>query len=278
MLLVAEQDPPQSGNPSGGDDTWSTYTPPGSSAPDAHQAPPPPQSIGPTHVPYGNPQSYSGTYPPPPGSAGTTGVSVSSDLVSTTRKGCGGIAAIVGLVVFIPVIIGIIFGIKALTDGFDELEEGLSNPFVEAEKPDLSTAAGFEAMLDALREETGSTTVFEAGLYADYAILYAPADQKTKRQYNYYFDGAIRQTGQGTTDNARFDLSTIDTRVVQKLLKKAETGLVEDPTTIYLRIKAPQEYDKGAWFHVSASNAFTESGSFTADKTGKIVSEYRSTE
>ncbi|MDQ4052602.1 MAG: hypothetical protein M3237_07860 [Actinomycetota bacterium] len=269
---MAEQDPPQSGNPSGGDETWSTYTPPTSTpAPDAPQASPPPQSIGPTHVPYGSQQSYSGTYPPAPGSIG---VSVSSDLVSTTSKGCGGIAAIIGLVTFIPVIIGVIFAIRALSSGFDELDDGLGNPFEGAEKPDMTTAAGFEGMLDALREETGGTTVFEAGLYDGYAVIYTPADKSSKRYYLYYYDGEIRRTSQGTTENTRFDLSTIDASVVVRLLKKAETGLVEDPNSVYLSVRAPKEYDDGAWFHVYASNEFTESGYFTADKTGRTIMEH----
>jgi hypothetical protein len=225
-------------------------------------------------VPYGNQGSYSGTYPPAPGSTGSTGISVSSDLVSSTSKGCGGIAAIIGLVTIIPVIIGIIFAIRALSSGFDELDDGLGNPFVGPEKPDMSTAAGFEQMLDALREETGSTTVFEAGLYDGYAVVYAPADKSSKRYYLYYYDGEIRQTSQGSSDNTRFDLSTIDANVVVKLLKKAETGLVEDPTSAYLSIRAPKEYDNGAWFHVYASNDFMESGYFTADKNGKTVLEY----
>ena len=55
------------------------------------------------------------------------------------------------------------------------------------------------------------------------------------------------------------------------LFRKAKTQLVEDPTTIYAIIDKPGEYDDGAWFTVYATNSFTETGYFTADKTGRII-------
>jgi hypothetical protein len=269
---VATQDPPESGTPSGSDETWSTYSPPVSQPyPETPATPPVQESLPPTHVPYGGQSSYSGTYPPAPG---TTGISISSDLVSTRAKGCGAGAAIIALVAVVPVIIAVILGVRAVSSGFDELDEGLSNPFESVEKPDLRTAAGFDQLVDALREENGSTTVFSAGIYKDYAVVYTPADKTSKRYYLQYFDGEVRQTSQGTTDDKRFDLSTIDATIVVKLLKKAETELVEDPTSVYVTIAAPQDYDNGAWFSVYASNDFMESGYFTADKTGKTVMEY----
>lgn len=271
---MANQDPPQSGNPSGGDETWSTYTPPGSNpAPDAHQAPPPPTSIGPTHVPYGSKQDYTGTYPPAPGSGS---VSVSSDLLTSTSKvgktGCG-IVGIFGMVIFIPVVIGLIFAFRALSGGFDSLDDGIGNPFDGGEKPDMTTAESFDGLLDALREETGSTTVFDASLYGEYAVLWVPADKTSKRYYSYYYDGELRKTSQGSTDYARFDLSTIDASVIPKLFAKAQT-LVENPTSTYVLISSPQEHDQGAWFSVYASNDFQESAYFTADKAGQVVMEY----
>ncbi len=269
MLLVAEQDPPKSGQP--GDETWKTYSPPVSQPYPETPSTPPPEQLPPTHVPYGAKQDYSGTYPPAPGSPGVT---LPSNLLSTKTRGCGWIAFVVTAVVFLGIVFGVIAIVRAVSDGFDGLDDGLGGVFDAGEKPDLHSAAGFEDMLDALSNETGSTTVMEVVLYPEYAVLTIPADGNSKRYYSYYYDGDLQRTSQGTTESKRFDLSTIDPAVMVKLIDKAKTATVEDPTTVYAIIEAPAEYMNGAWFSVYASNAFAESGYFTADKNGKIIQEY----
>ena len=177
-------------------------------------------------------------------------------------------------VVFIGIIIGIIAVVRAVTDGIGGLDDGLGDVFDAGEKPDMHSAAGFEDLLDALRNETGGTIVMDAVLYPEYAVLTIPADENSKRYYSYYYDGDLRRTSQGTTEDKRFDLSTIDGTVLVKLIDKAKTETVEDPTTVYAIISAPDQFISGAWFAVYASNAFSESGYFTADKDGKIIQEY----
>jgi hypothetical protein len=261
-------DPPK---PSGGDDTWKTYSPPVSQPiPETPAVPDTPETLPPTHVPYGR-QSYSGTYPAAPGT--TVDTVLSSDLVSTrtAAKGCGVVGLVISLVVFIPLIFGVIVAIRAISGGWDELKDGMGDPFSSAEKPDLHSTAGFNDMVGALKAEMGgSTTVFDVVLYPEYAVVSVPADTTSKRYYSYYYDGDLRRTSQGSTDDTRFDITTIDSNVLVKLLNKAET-LVEDPTSVYAIISAPQEFDQGAWFSVYASNSFQESSYFTADKTGKII-------
>jgi hypothetical protein len=266
VLIVAEQDPPKSG-----DESWTTYTPPTTtSAPDT--AEPKAGELPPTHVPYGNSRSDGGTYPPAPGSTSVT--VISSELVGTrSSKGCGLVATIIMLVVFLPGVFGVIAGIKAISGGFDQLNDGLGSPFSGADKVNLRTAAGFETLLDAVRAETGGTTVFEASLYGEYAGVYIPADPTSKRYYSYHYDGELRKTSQGSTDYTRFDMSTIDSSVIAKLFKRART-LIEDPKMTYVIIRSPSESDQEAWFSVHASNEFMESGYFTADKTGKVVFQY----
>ncbi len=147
----------------------------------------------------------------------------------------------------------------------------MGDPFSGIEKPDMHSAAGFNEMVGALEDEMGgSTTVFDVVVYPEYAVVSVPADKTSKRYYSYYYDGDLRRTSQGTTDDIRFDITTIDPNVMVKLINKAET-LVEDPTSVYAIIGAPTEYDQGAWFSVYASNSFSETGYFTADKTGKII-------
>jgi hypothetical protein len=230
------------------------------------------QPLPPTHVPYGSKQDYAGTYPPAPG---TSGVNLDTELLKSKTRGCGWIAILVTAVVFIGIIIGIIAVVRAVTDGVNGLDDGLDGVFDSGEKPDLHSAGGFDDMLDALRAETGGgTTVMQAVLYPEYAVLTIPADETTKRYYSYYYDGDLRKTSQGTTDSKRFDLATIDPAVMVKLIDKAKTETVEDPTMVYAIIEAPDQYSNGAWFSVYASNSFSESGYFTADKDGKIIQEY----
>ena len=267
---MAEQDPPKD---TPGDDTWTTYSPPVSQpVPETPPVSEAPEVLPPTHVPYGQAQTYSGTYPPAPGSSGTTTVVSSQLLKGSGRSGCGIVGLVVGLVIFLPTIFGVIAGVKAISGGFDELDDGLGNPFSAPEPPDMESAAAFAGVLDALREETGGTTVFDASIYGEYAVLYVPADKTSKRYYSYYYDGDLRRTSQGTTDYKRFDLSTIDASVLTKLFERAET-LVEDPTSKYVLIRSPEDHMNGAWFSVYATNDFMESGYFTADKAGKVVFE-----
>lgn len=277
VLLVADQDPPKDA-PGGGDDTWKTYSPPVSQpvpeTPPVSEAPP---SLPPTHVPYGSKvssSSYSGTYPPAAGSSIDT--VLSSDLVSSSKKGCGIVGLVVAAAVFIPLIIGVIIAVKAISGGWDELQDGMGDPFSVGDKPDMHSVDGWEGMIDALKEETGgSTTVFDAVVYPEYAVITVPVDTTSKRYYSFYYDGDLRKTSQGTTEDLRFDIATIDANVLARLIERAKTELVEDPdpTRIYAIIGAPTEFAKGAWFSVYASNAFSETGYFTADKTGKIVSK-----
>ncbi len=276
---MADQDPPTNA-PGGSDDTWKTYSPPVSQpVPETPPVSEAPQSLPPTHVPYGTKQSsssYSGTYPP---AAGTTIDTVlSSDLVgSGAKKGCGIVGLVIAAIVFIPVIIGVIVAVKALSGGWDELQDGMGDPFSAVGKPDMQSVDGFTDLVSALKEETGgSTGVFDAVIYPEYAVLTVPADKTSKRYYSYYYDGDLRQTSQGTTTKeARFDLSTIDPAVLVKLYEIARTDLVEDPdpTRIYAIISAPTDFTKGAWISVYATNDFSESGYLTADKTGKIISK-----
>jgi hypothetical protein len=265
---VAAQDPPKPGD---GDEHWTTYSPPVSQPiAETPARPETPETLPPTHVPYGTKQSYSGTYPPAPGT--TVDTVLSSDLVGSKTKGCGVIGLVIALVGFLVVSFGVVAAIKAVSGGWDELKDGMGDPFSALEKPDMHSTEGWNDLVDALGEEMGGgTTVFDVVLYPEYAVVDVPADKTSKRSYSYYFDGDLRRTSQGTTDDTRFDLSTIDPTVLVRLFKKAKTDLVEDPTTVYAIISQPGEFDNGAWFSIYATNAFSETGYFTADKSGKIL-------
>lgn len=233
--------------------------------PDAPQQP----ALPPTHVEYGKPQEHL-TYPPAPG----TTTQLPTGRLVTRSGGRGVIVSIVTLLVLLPVIIGVIVVVRYLADSVDELdgfELGDTDPVA-----DVHSVAGFEEMLDALRDETGSSTVFEAVLYPEYAVVEVPVDARSKRQHSYYWNGELRQTGKASSDDLRFDLSTIDPRVVVRLVDRAGKGLVENPTSLYVIIRKPQPHDQGAWLYAYASNEYLESGYLAADRSGKVVARYLS--
>ena len=225
--------------------TWSTYTPPEST--------PPPSNL------YGPPQTSSpevtrlfGTKP-------------------TSKAGCVIIPFAVILLVAIGVIVGII---NAATD--DSGDSFIDFPGVEeTEPPQLFTTQDFDAMRDAIRAETGSTEVFSAVIYPEYASLEVPAEATGKRAYSYFYNGELNDPSKGRATFERFDLAQIDPAVMIKLVNKAKNTLVEDPTTWYVIIRKPAPpFDTGGWFSVYATNEFSESGYLEARLDGTIINKY----
>ena len=178
--------------------------------------------------------------------------------------------AVVALAVLIPVGIGVVAGIRSYDPG------GTAGS-TSKEPVRLHTEAGFAELVEAVRAETGSTAVFDAVLYPAYGVVTVPAETRGKRAHSYYYDGDLRRTSQGTTDDPRFDLAQLDPAVMVRLIGRAGTELVEDPTTVYVIVRRPQD-PAGGWYSVYATNAYTESGYLLADRTGKVVGRYVSTE
>ena len=86
-------------------------------------------------------------------------------------------------------------------------------------------------------------------------MISVPADKTSKRYYSYYYDGDLRRTSQGTTEDVRFDITTIDANVMVRLIDMAKTELVEDPDLGSTRSSGRRrEFTNGAWFSVYASN------------------------
>ncbi len=277
MRDVAQEDPPAGGaGERDGDPTWSTYTPPRVRA--GQVDPAADREVGPSggvpHVPYGP----SSPTPPTVTGGGTTfdttfGTSTSTTASGDERTGRRIILPIVALAILVPMVIGIVAAVRSYDDG----TSGGGAADRAGSPVQLHTAAGFAQLVEAVEQETGSATVFDAVIYPTYAVVSAPAEASGGRSHSYYFDGALRRTGQGTTTEPRFDLGRLDAEVMTQLVARARTELVEKPTMVYLIVRRPQR-SADAWWSVYASNAYTESGYLQADRTGKVVFRYVSTE
>ena len=54
---------------------------------------------------------------------------------------------------------------------------------------------GYDDLLDAIEEETGSTEVFDAVLYPTYAVGSLPLDSSTQRDASFTWDGSLENPG-----------------------------------------------------------------------------------
>ncbi|WGX94238.1 hypothetical protein [Nocardioides sp. L-11A] len=141
-----------------------------------------------------------------------------------------------------------------------------------AEEP--QTDRGFDALVAALREETGSTLARNAVIYPDYAVVdvpYRPDDPADERELVYHWDGELGEPGKDTGDDVVFDLADVDSAVLDGLCPQVE-ALVEDPETCYLMISGPDPEDSTpAWISVYASNDFRQTAYVEFGLDGTVV-------
>ena len=139
--------------------------------------------------------------------------------------------------------------------------------------PDVHSPEGYAELLDALRERTGSTKVFEAVLYPEYASLDVPVDGSSQREESLFYDGELEdQNLKGTASERRIDLADIDPALLVRLLARARK-LVDDPTSNYLIIRGRSTVfsDDGARIFAYASNEFSESAYIATRLDGTLV-------
>lgn len=132
------------------------------------------------------------------------------------------------------------------------------------------TVSGFGDLVADVQEESGSSRVFEAVLYPGYAVLSLPVDAETRREQRYRWDGDLDALDSfGRSPQPWFDLAAVDPRVVVTLSQRARERLVEDATSWYVIMRAPD--DDGAQFWAYASNKYGEGGYLAATPRGKVV-------
>lgn len=142
-------------------------------------------------------------------------------------------------------------------------------------EPEVLTAQGYDELVAAVEEETGSTTVFDAVLYPAYAVVSIPVDATTKRQESWYWDGTDLRSNdsKSTASFDRFDLAGVDGAVVVDLVDQVRT-LVEDPTSWYAIVRTSDADGATMWAY--ARNEYGETAYLGARADGTIT--YDSTE
>lgn len=169
--------------------------------------------------------------------------------------------------------IGAVLALSDVEGRIDSLSD-LTPEQEEAQPADVLSVEGYAELLAAVEEQTGGTKAFDAVLYPEYAVVSAPVDDRTKRYYSWYWDGSeLSRSSQGTSTNPRFDLARADAAVVVDLVERV-SGLVDDPTSTYAIVRAPDADGAVVWAY--ASNAFSESAYLAARPDGTIT--YDSTE
>jgi len=202
-----------------------------------------------------------------------------STLAAGAGKKIGGIIAIVVLLSVIVPIVGVIIGLVSARDTFDDInfaEPVDETTYLPGQEPgdngvNVHTVDGYDDMVAALQEVSGSTEVFSAVLYPRYAVLYVP-DETTGRRYEYYYwDGntLAPNDSKSTTDDPRIDLATLDAQVMVDLLDNVR-GRVEDPTSWYISIDGNVE---GTQIAAYASNEYGEGAYILATPDGTITYE-----
>lgn len=240
-----ESKPPETGTPA-----WSTYQP------DSDKS-----ELPPTHVPYG--------------SSTETSSSVFSTGVSSSLASSRGRLRLIGTIV--PVVLFAIGGGYALQQLSDNVDS-VTSPFGNGSPanvpdgvppPDVLSPGGFDDLLGAIEQETGSTKVFQAVIYPDYASLDLPVDASSQRESSWFYDGGMRENGiKGTSSSKRFDLAAVDPAVLTRLVRKTR-ALVDDPKSSYVIIGGP--FSEQPQIRAYSSNEFNESGYITAELNGKII-------
>ena len=200
-------------------------------------------------------------------SAGTAFPTATGPIIK--RSGHGGKLVLLFVLIMIAgIATPVFFGIKALVDtaedALDDLKPGSADVF---------SADGIAELTADIEKETGSTKVFSAVLYPDYAVVSAPADSSRKRYISYYWNGSLSESSKGSgVYNGLFDMRRIDAQVVIDMLAKARDLVEGSVESNYVVVSAPGP--DGAAISAYASNDFSETGYLTATFKGKVVNEY----
>jgi hypothetical protein len=136
----------------------------------------------------------------------------------------------------------------------------------------LHTRAGFAALVAATRARFGATTVAEATVYPDYAVITMPAPGASGRAQTFLYRGGFEEpsnTGTRPASDPLVDLGAVQVDAVLGLVAGAGESLaVPNPTSRYLIVG---QDDGSPYVSVYASNEFGESGYLKARPDGTVM-------
>jgi uncharacterized protein DUF1707 len=199
----------------------------------------------------------------PGGGGGTTNVATA---VSKGRSGAiGGIIALIIVISVIVPIAGAVIAFVSARDSFPDFGSiGPSDDttYAPGQAPgkdgvNLHTVDGFHDLVDAIKDESNATFVYNAVLYPRYAVVEVPTGTNNRYEY-FYWNGEDLdlEDMKGTTDSAQVDLSLVDPQKLVDCLTTVRDRM-DTPTSWYAVVD--DSFDSGAQVTCYASNEFSES-------------------
>jgi len=195
-------------------------------------------------------------------------------VTSRLRASLGGVLTTVLVMVSLFLAVGWALSLIPADDG--GLVGDAPPAVVPTRMPEVITADSFisveaiEDLVADLEAETGVTQVFDVVIYPGYAVLDVPVDRETKRYRSYYWDGELNPSESRSTSTwSRFDLATLAPRSVVSVSQRARRTLVDDPTSWYVIVRAPDDEGASIWAYVQ--NDDDEGGYLSATAEGRVV-------
>ncbi|NYJ00002.1 hypothetical protein HNR19_000700 [Nocardioides thalensis] len=240
--------------------SWRQYDVPGDEpgekirpdTPEAKTKPDTPPSIGEApFVPYGDPHASSSSSVPPLIAAS-----------AAAGRSVGMLVGIVGGVAGVAVAAGV--GIFFLADG-----DGVS--FGGGGGRDMHSQEALDELVADLREEHGTSEVFDATFYPDRAYVDLHVDGGSGQRYeSYSWDGSLADWGGNSTDSGKtIDLTELDGSLFDGFCAKARK-LVEDPGDCYIIVDP--DTPTGGLYDAHVNNEYSEGGYISFDLEGNEVS------
>lgn len=194
-----------------------------------------------------------------------------------TGRAIGGIIAVVVVMALVVPIVGVVIAFLASRDSFPSFEDAGptdESTYLPGQAPgsdgvNVHTVEGFEALVDAVQDEFGTTIVFNASLYPRYAVVDVPTGVNNRYEA-WYWDGRTleQNTSRGTSTGQTIDLALVDPAQIVRMLETVRER-IEDPTSWYASVShwsGPE-----AQVYASASNSYGENVSLIETLDGTVV-------
>jgi hypothetical protein len=211
-----------------------------------------------------------------PGSGGST----VSTLGATSGKGGKAIGGIIAAIVLVAVIVPIAGAVIAFVSArnsfpdFGSVGPSDDTTYLPGQTPgdngvNVHTVDGYNDLVDAVRDESNATYVYDAVIYPRYAVVEIPTGTNNRYEY-FYWNGEELQLEdmKGTTDDAQVDLSLLDPQLMIDCLNTVR-GRSDNPNSWY--VVYDNTFGEGAQMSCYASNDFGESTYLVEGLDGTVI-------